>query len=74
MNQHEYNDWLKNLKIGDEVRIAIYPIASSYNSKIKIITKTGKFRLETGELFNRFGDRNTIESYKRLYPINTTGY
>lgn len=71
MDKSEYNDWLHNLKVGDPVRIAIYPGCFSSSSKIKRITKTGKIRLENGELFNQIGDKNTTDGYKRLYPIDS---
>ena len=71
MNQEEYTDWIKSLNNGDTVRVATYPGCFSSNFKVKNITKSGKIRLDNGELFRTDGDQNTARGFKRLFPVDS---
>lgn len=74
MNNLDYNNWLKTLKSGDNVRIAVYTNPTySYNETIKRITPNGNFRLSNDELFNNNGDLNKVV-FKRMFPSDSTGY
>lgn len=71
MDNDEYNSWLKSLTTGDQVRIVTYMGCFQSASKVKNVTKTGKIRLETGELFNQIGEYNTTNGFKRIFPIDS---
>ena len=71
MDRLEYADWLKALKVGDNVQVAKYPGCFSSNFTVKTVTKTGKIRLDNNELFNQEGEKNTVDGFKRLFPIDS---
>jgi hypothetical protein len=73
MNEEEYTDWIKSLKSGDVVRVSTYPGCFSSNFKVKNITKSGKIRLDSGELFRADGDKNITRGYgfKRICPVDS---
>lgn len=66
MNKEERKEWLKTLKKGDKVANKERHVWEKYGYyqiyEVKNITKTGKIRLDSGELLNEDGEycRNNI--------------
>ena len=60
MNKEERKEWLKTLKKGDKVANKEYCGLERYKYykiyEVKNITKTGKIRLDSGELLNENGE------------------
>ena len=60
MNKEERKEWLKTLKKGDKVANKEYYSLERYKYykiyEVKNITKTGKIRLDSGELLNENGE------------------
>ena len=71
MNEEEYTNLIKSLKPGDIVRVVTYPGCFSSNFKVKNITKSGKIRLDNGELFRADGDLTSTPAYKRIFPVDS---